>query len=277
MAAAVAALVVASIAAIVVIARGQPAPAAAAPPSPLEDRSVAAADLAALSHPGAVELDLGGMRVLDADLARRLGLATNDRVTALSGRPLRSALSLHLALIDVSRSITTIYAEVTRERGHTLARWKLDGDLAAALESTSSGPFAIPSSVPQQVPPPPPDPVRDELIATIEKLDDDHYRVPRATIEKVLANPMLVARGVRVVPELENGRPAGFRLFGIRPSSWAAHIGLNNGDAIRTINGAAMVDLAQSLDVFQTLHTAKEVKIELVRRGAPRTLEIDVK
>src|SRR6185295_15216111 len=78
---------------------------------------------------------------------------------------------------------------------------------------------------------------RDPLLDTIKKVDDNHYEIPKSTIDRVLVNPMDVAKGARVVPAMKNGRPAGFKLYAIRPNSIYGALGINNGDTVKSING----------------------------------------
>ena len=285
---AVLALVLASVAGIVVIARGGaasvavPAVAVAPPPPPasprLEDRDVAASDVAALERDGATEISHDGMRVRDAELAKRLGLVPGDVVTSISGHVLQRDWDVTLALIDSAPRVDTLYVEVTRARGDTLLRWKVDGDLHALLVGgPSRGALAPAPPVLPALPQRPPDPWSDALIATIEKVDDQHFQIPRATVDAVLGNPMGVASGARVVPAMRNGRPDGFKLYAIRPSSLCAHLGLNNGDTLQTVNGRSLGDAAQALDAYTKLRGAKDVQLGIIRRGVPMTITITVK
>src|SRR2546427_744949 len=54
---------------------------------------------------------------------------------------------------------------------------------------------------------------------TIKKIDDTHYEIDKKLVDTVLANPMAVGKGARVVPAVKNGKPDGFKLYAIRPSS----------------------------------------------------------
>ena len=60
----------------------------------------------------------------------------------------------------------------------------------------------------------------------IKKIDDNNYEIDKALVDKVLANPMAVAKGARVVPAVKNGKPDGFKLYAIRPCSVYAKLGL---------------------------------------------------
>ena len=85
--------------------------------------------------------------------------------------------------------------------------------------------------------------MRDELRAAIEagvkKSGDNAWEIDRAVVDKVLANPTAVGRGARIVPSIKNGKPNGFKLYAIRPSSVYAKIGLMNGDTLHTRSTAS--------------------------------------
>lgn len=111
-----------------------------------------------------------------------------------------------------------------------------------------------------------------KLIAAIKKIDDTHYEVPQATIDALLANPMEVGGGARVVPSMKDGKPAGLKLYAIRPTSLFAKIGLTNGDTVVTINGHDVTNAEKALEAYRKLRDATRIDIAIVRRGQPLTL-----
>lgn len=126
-------------------------------------------------------------------------------------------------------------------------------------------------------PPSPDDLQADPLLANIKKLDDTHYEIAAKVIDAVLANPTEAARGARVVPTIKDGKPIGFKLYAIRPSSIYAHLGLRNGDTVKTINGYELTSPDKALDAYSKLRGATAVQLGLERRGKPLTLSITVK
>ena len=72
-------------------------------------------------------------------------------------------------------------------------------------------------------------------------------------------------RAARIVPETRDGKPAGFRLFSVRPDGPFAKIGLQNGDVISAINGLEMTSPDKAL---RGLHEAQDGEPPL---GRPRT------
>ena len=121
----------------------------------------------------------------------------------------------------------------------------------------------------------------DELQASIDagikKIDDSNYEIDKKLVDQVLANPMAVAKGARVVPAVKNGKPDGFKLYAIRPSSVYAKLGLTNGDTIQSINGFELTTADKALEVYTKLREATSLEMEVTRRGKPVTLKYTIR
>ena len=117
-----------------------------------------------------------------------------------------------------------------------------------------------------------PDELQQKIDAGIKKVDDTHYTITRAVVDSVLANPMAVAKGARIVPAVKNGKPDGFKLYAIRPTSVYARLGLQNGDTLAKVNGFSLDSADKALEVYTKLREATSLSVELVRRGKPITL-----
>lgn len=121
----------------------------------------------------------------------------------------------------------------------------------------------------------------DDLQASIDngikKIDDSTYEIDKKLVDQVLANPMAVAKGARVVPAVKNGKPDGFKLYAIRPSSVYAKLGLTNGDTIQAINGFELTTADKALEVYTKLREATSLEMEVTRRGKPVTLKYTIR
>ena len=122
---------------------------------------------------------------------------------------------------------------------------------------------------------------KDDLQASIDngikKIDDSNYEIDKSLVEKVLLNPMAVAKGARVVPSMKNGKPDGFKLYAIRPSSAFARLGLTNGDTLQSINGFELTSADKALEVYTKLREATSLEVEVTRRGKPVTLKYSIR
>jgi general secretion pathway protein C len=126
-----------------------------------------------------------------------------------------------------------------------------------------------------------PEGAQDDLQASIDngikKLDDSNYEIDKSLVEKVLLNPMAVAKGARVVPSMKNGKPDGFKLYAIRPTSAFAKLGLSNGDTLQSINGFELTSADKALEVYTKLREATSLEVEVTRRGKPVTLKYSIR
>lgn len=122
---------------------------------------------------------------------------------------------------------------------------------------------------------------KDDLQSSIDngikKIDDNNYEIDKSLVDKVLANPMAVAKGARVVPAVKNGKPDGFKLYAIRPSSVYSKLGLTNGDTIQAINGFELTTADKALEVYTKLREATSLEMEVTRRGKPVTLKYTIR
>jgi len=111
----------------------------------------------------------------------------------------------------------------------------------------------------------------------IKTLKDGTVQISKQVIDAVLANPMAIAKGARVVPAVKDGKPDGFKLYAIRPSSFYARLGFSNGDTLQTVNGLLLDSAEKALEVYSKLRDAKSVEVGIVRRGKPMTLKFTIK
>jgi general secretion pathway protein C len=126
-----------------------------------------------------------------------------------------------------------------------------------------------------------PDENKDDMQAAVDggikKLDESNYEIDKSLVEKVLLNPMAIAKGARVVPSMKNGKPDGFKLYAIRPSSAFAKLGLTNGDTLQSINGFELTSADKALEVYTKLREATSLEVEVTRRGKPLTLKYSIR
>jgi general secretion pathway protein C len=117
------------------------------------------------------------------------------------------------------------------------------------------------------------DDMQSSIDSGIKKIDESNYEIDKSLVEKVLLNPMAVAKGARVVPSMKNGKPDGFKLYAIRPTSAFAKLGLTNGDTLQSINGFELTSADKALEVYTKLREATSLEVEVTRRGKPVTLK----
>lgn len=113
--------------------------------------------------------------------------------------------------------------------------------------------------------------------AGVKKIDDTHYEIDRALVDKALGDPTIVARAARIVPSIKDGKPNGFKLYAIRPNSVFAKLGLQNGDTLHAINGFDMTSPDKALEVYTKVKSASNLSINVTRRGKPQQMEYTIR
>jgi general secretion pathway protein C len=140
-------------------------------------------------------------------------------------------------------------------------------------------PAAAPTPEPTAAAPAAPaqDPLMAEMDRGIKKTGEHTYELQRSTLDQVLGNMSLLSRSARIVPEIRDGRPAGFRLYSVRPEGPFAKIGLQNGDVIASINGLEMSSPEKALEVYSKLKSASHLSLGLERNGQKLTKDYSIR
>ena len=162
------------------------------------------------------------------------------------------------------------YKYVDFENGGRIERLGLSGTNVAV-------PVAAAEPTPAPVAEGSGDDLQNAIDGGIKKIDDTTYEIEKSLVEKVLVNPMAVAKGARVVPAMKNGKPEGFKLYAIRPTSVYAKLGLTNGDTLTSINGFELTSADKALEVYTKLREATSLELDVTRRGKPVTLKYTIR
>jgi general secretion pathway protein C len=164
------------------------------------------------------------------------------------------------------------YVDFENKQNHRVERIGLLGEPPPAAQP--------PPTVAAATPPQPTDP-DDELAQAVaqgvRKIDDNNYEISRGLVDKVLSNPMAVAKGARVVPSVKDGKANGFKLYAIRPGSVYAQIGLANGDTIHAINGFDLTSPDKALEVYTKVKEATSLTVAVTRRGKEQVINYTIK
>lgn len=100
--------------------------------------------------------------------------------------------------------------------------------------------------------------------------------VPSEVWKAVMGEPERLAAEVTLTPEVESGRPAGYKLYEARSGGLATALGLELGDVIRSVNGKPFRSEAEIAAVWAGLPASKSVEFDLLRGGKPARLVVEV-
>jgi general secretion pathway protein C len=88
----------------------------------------------------------------------------------------------------------------------------------------------------------------------------------------VSRNVAKLADVVRPTPYMVAGQMQGYRVYPGRDRKQFAALGLRPGDLIKDINGAALTDPQQAMQIFQSLGNSDQVSVTVMRNGQPQSL-----
>lgn len=93
------------------------------------------------------------------------------------------------------------------------------------------------------------------------------------SIQSVVSqNVARLADVIRPTPYFVNGQQQGYRVYPGRDRRQFAALGLRPGDLIKDIDGQALTDPTQAMQIFQSLGTASQVSVTVERNGQPEVL-----
>ena len=119
--------------------------------------------------------------------------------------------------------------------------------------------------LPKEFPESQPNSVRRTTAATRQR--------PRNSIQSVVSNNLTnLADVIRPTPYFSDGKQVGYRVYPGRNRQQFAALGLRPGDLIKDIDGQALSDPTQAMQVFQSLGTADQVSVTVERNGQPETI-----
>ena len=118
----------------------------------------------------------------------------------------------------------------------------------------------------------------EESSATKRTRTASSRRAPRSTnAQKLISqNAATFSEVIRPQPFMPNGQLKGYRVFPGRNRQQFIALGLRPGDLVTAINGVALNNPAQGMEIFRSLGSSSQVSVTLERGGQQQTLNLDV-
>jgi type II secretion system protein C len=111
----------------------------------------------------------------------------------------------------------------------------------------------------------------------LERLADNRFAVNRGELQNLATNPSALFSQARILPKYEGGQMVGVQVSGIKPGSWFEQAGIQNGETITAVNGAAIgADGAPMLFREITQGSATRVTVRGTD-GNERELSVDIR
>jgi len=112
---------------------------------------------------------------------------------------------------------------------------------------------------------------RPEDFPGVEAIGKNQYRVSREHVNAQMRNPEIMSDA-----RLDLYPGGGFIVNAIRPDSVYEKLGLQAGDVIRTVNGAAVNSVADAIRLYQQIYQFNQVRLGIVRGGQPVQLSYNL-
>jgi len=119
--------------------------------------------------------------------------------------------------------------------------------------------------------------VPDDIKKGIQRVSATEFNIDRGIVDKILENQAELMKQARIVPEQENGKVVGIRLFGVRNDTLLGVLGMENGDRLQSINGFDMTSPEKALEAYARLRTADHMTVSVNRKGSNMNLDYNVK
>jgi membrane-associated protease RseP (regulator of RpoE activity) len=114
----------------------------------------------------------------------------------------------------------------------------------------------------------------DPFADRVRRIDDTTYEVERSLVRDLVGGAVGTA-GARISPITgKDGKLAGLRLFGVKPGSVAASLGLKNGDVLQAVNNDKIESANTLIGMYAQLEQLSTVELAGTRAGKPLTLTL---
>lgn len=111
----------------------------------------------------------------------------------------------------------------------------------------------------------------------VKEISPGRFEVDRAMLDEQLADLDNLVRQARVIPHYKRGKPAGFKVVGIRSNSLFRHLGLKTGDVLKSVGGEELTSINKALSLFDKLKSSDNLSLDFERRGKVNSHEYNIK
>jgi type II secretory pathway component PulC len=206
----------------------------------------------------------------------QLGLLNDDIVTTINGHDLSTPDNALWAYTQV-RDAERIVVDVIRSERTVRLTYDIAGPREQADDVDTGDPRGW--AVLEQLPDAGLAPGELGVLVGegIVERDEHHYELRRAALDAMLENTGALVQGARIVPSVRDGKPHGFTLYAVRPSSAFGRLGLSNGDTISAINGIDLKTPDEVLRAYESVKDADRIVVDVLRLGRTVRLSYDIR
>jgi len=116
----------------------------------------------------------------------------------------------------------------------------------------------------------------EEMDEGIRVVGPTLVHIDREFLSKVLDNSGKLIGIAAVAPKIENGKPVGLEIRGVRPNTLLHKLGILNNDVIENINGKPLVGTDAALEAYTLLRTADKFTLAVKRGGQAMNINYNI-
>jgi general secretion pathway protein C len=102
--------------------------------------------------------------------------------------------------------------------------------------------------------------------ASVERLAENRFAVPREEVENAAQNPAALYAQARILPRYAEGKMIGVQLNAIRPGSLFAQVGIQDGDTVTQVNGVTVATPEDGQRLLQEFSSGGELRVTVQGR-----------
>jgi len=115
-----------------------------------------------------------------------------------------------------------------------------------------------------------------ELEDGIAMISPTLIHIDRELLSKILDNSGKLIGIAAAAPKMENGKPVGMLIRGIRPNTLLTKLGINNNDVLESINDKPLIGTDAALEAYTLLRTADKFTLAVKRGGRSMRINYNI-
>lgn len=110
----------------------------------------------------------------------------------------------------------------------------------------------------------------------IKQEGEGRFVIEQGEVQNALANVEQLYTEIRAIPNFSGGKVSGMRILSVKQGSLFDKLGLRRGDILEKLNGMEL-DVKKGFEVFGQLKNERHLTVDLIRQGAKKSFEYDIR
>lgn len=119
--------------------------------------------------------------------------------------------------------------------------------------------------------------VSDSESTGVRKIGERDYLIDREKVQHALENPEQILTDARLLPNFQDGKQQGFRVYEVRSGGIYESLGLRNGDILLKINDLDISSPEVAIQAMSALRGMDRINLDIMRRGTRLSLNYQIR